>query len=215
MTAPKRPVVIIGGGGHAGVLISTLRVLRREIIGMLHPDPVLIGRTVAGIHVLGNDDKITDYGADAIELVNGVGSISLPAKRRDVFVKFKALGYTFAAVFHPGTIATNDVLWGEGVQIMAGAVIQNGCVIGDNAIINTGSILDHDCMVGEHVHIAPGAVLSGGVTVGPMTHVGTGATVIQGIRIGQGAVIGAGSVVVDDVPAYAQVAGVPAKEKIP
>jgi UDP-perosamine 4-acetyltransferase len=70
-------------------------------------------------------------------------------------------------------------------------------------------------MVGEHVHIAPGAVLSGGVTVGPMTNVGTGATVIQGIRIGEGAVIGAGSVVVDDVPAYAQVAGVPAKEKIP
>jgi len=216
MTAPGRPVVIIGGGGHAGVLISALRALRREILGMLHPDPALVGRTIAGVRVLGNDDDgISGFRTDAVELVNGIGSVSSLAKRRAIFMKFKERGYTFASVVHPGALAMDDVLWGEGVQIMAGAVIQNGCVIGDDAIINTGSIVDHDCRIGGHVHVATGAVLSGGVTVGAMTHVGAAATVIQGVCIGEGAVIGAGSVVVNDVPAYAQVVGVPAKEKAP
>ncbi len=130
-------------------------------------------------------------------------------------MKFKALGYTSHRSSIPEPLQRMMCCGGKACRSWPVPVIQNGCVIGDNAIINTGSIVDHDCMVGEHVHIAPGAVLSGGVTVGPMTNVGTGATVIQGIRIGEGAVIGAGSVVVDDVPAYAQVAGVPAKEKIP
>lgn len=215
MTAPCRPVVIIGGGGHAGVLISTLRALRREIIGMLHPDAALIGCTIAGVCVLGDDDGISGFKTDAVELVNGIGSVSSLAKRRDIFMKFKERGYTFASVVHPGALAMDDVQWGEGVQIMAGAVIQNGCVIGDDAIINTGAIVDHDCRIGGHVHIATGAVISGGVTIGAMTHVGAAASVIQGVRIGAGAVIGAGSVVINDVSAYAQVVGVPAKEKVP
>lgn len=208
----NRPVIIIGGGGHARVLISTLKVLRCEIIGILHPDTSLIGDYIAGIRVLGNDDKLRDYAPDTIELVNGLGSVSLPEKRKDIYMKFKKNGYSFASVIHPSAIVVDGVKIGEGVQIMAGAILQSGCLIGDNAIINTGAIVDHDCKVGAHVHIAPGSVISGDVEIGAMAHIGTGASVIQGKKIGDSAIIGAGAVVIRNVSEAKKVAGNPAKE---
>jgi acetyltransferase EpsM len=49
------------------------------------------------------------------------------------------------------------------------------------------------------------------VRIGAGSHVGAGAVVRQSIDVGESAVIGAGAVVVKDVPAYAVVAGVPAR----
>lgn len=207
----NRPVIIIGGGGHARVLISTLKALRREILGILNPDTSLIGQCIAGIYVLGNDDKIRDYKPDSVELVNGLGSVSLPEKRKDTYMKFKKFGYSFASVIHPSAIVMDDVKISEGVQIMVGAVIQIGCVMGNNAIINTGAIIDHDCVIGAHTHIASGAVISGGVNIGEACHIGTGATIIQGINIGSTSVVGAGAVVIKDVPHDKKVVGNPSK----
>lgn len=208
----NKNIIIIGGGGHARVLISSLKALRQEIIGILHPDTSLIGQCIAEICVLGNDDKVSDYAPDEVELINGLGSVSLPEKRKDIYMKFKKNGYSFASVIHPSAIVVDDVQKGEGVQIMAGAIVQSGCLIGDNVIINTGAIVDHDCKIGEHVHIAPGSVISGGVEIGEMSHIGTGASIIQGIKIGDCAIIGAGSVVIDNVPSNNMFVGVPARK---
>ena len=207
----NRPVVIIGAGGHARVLISTLKALRREIVGVLHPDETMIGQSIDGIPVIGNDDKIREYVPDAVELVNGIGSVSSTKKRHNIYKAFKKDGYSFATIVHPAAIIADNVKRGDGAQIMADAVLQTGCSIGCNAIINIGAIIDHDCIIGDHVHISPGAVLSGGVKIGAATHVGAGATIIQGIEIGESSIIGAGAVVIRDVPAGKKVIGSPAK----
>jgi serine O-acetyltransferase len=47
--------------------------------------------------------------------------------------------------------------------------------------------------------------------LGDGVFVGTGAKILGPVKIGDGAVIAAGSVVLDDVPAHATVAGVPAR----
>jgi phosphonate metabolism protein (transferase hexapeptide repeat family) len=49
------------------------------------------------------------------------------------------------------------------------------------------------------------------VTIGHDVWIGHGAVVLPGVQIGNGAVVGANSVVTRDVPAYAVIAGAPAK----
>ncbi len=51
----------------------------------------------------------------------------------------------------------------------------------------------------------------GGITIGDDAWLGYGVIVLDGVRIGDGAVIAAGAVVVNDIPAMAIAAGVPAK----
>lgn len=205
------PAIIIGGGGHAKVLIHALQLRQIPILGIVDEDNTKIGTTVMGVRVLGDDSFVKDYASEKICLVNGLGSIGSVCLRKKVYLRFKEQGYTFRSVIHPAAVVAADVILAEGVQIMAGAVIQPGCTIGCNAIINTRASIDHDCRIGDHAHIAPGCVLSGGVSIGAETHLGTGSVVIQGKTIGSGALVGAGAVVVGDVAAGKMVCGVPAK----
>jgi len=208
------PVIILGAGGHAKVLIDVLHASRAVIAGIVDSEPALAGSSLLSVPVLGNDDILTDFSPSEVQLVNALGSVGLPTKRRQLFERFKGMGYFFATVVHPSAVVALDVELGEGTQIMAGAVVQPGCRIGINSIINTRVSVDHDCIIGDHVHIAPGVTLSGGVKVGAGSHIGTGVTVIHGISIGIGCLLSAGSVVIRDVIEGTKVRGVPAREVI-
>jgi UDP-perosamine 4-acetyltransferase len=205
-------VIILGAGGHAKVLITALMASSVVIAGIVDSDTALIGTKIFGIPVLGGDGLVVnEFSSSETMLVNGLGSVSLPVKRKQLFENFKSLGYGFVTVIHPSAVIALDVVIDEGAQVMAGAVIQTGTRIGSNCIINTRASVDHDCSIGDHSHIAPGVTLSGGVTVGACSHIGTGATVVQGVSIGAESIIGAGSVVLKDVAPRITVVGVPAK----
>jgi sugar O-acyltransferase (sialic acid O-acetyltransferase NeuD family) len=207
----NHPVIIIGAGGHAKVLIETLRLCSVQMLGITDSDPERTGTEVLDVRVIGNDTVIEGYSAGSVLLVNGLGSIDIPKRRKDVFEAFKVRGFTFATIIHPTAVVASDVVLGEGAQVMAGAVIQPGSRIGMNTIINTNATVDHDCRIGDHVHLAPGVVLSGAVRIDDVSHLGTGAVVIQGVTVGPHTLVGAGSVVVRDVSGNTAVVGVPAK----
>ena len=202
------PVVILGAGGHAKVLLDCLRCAGRTVLGATAPDTT--AGQWCGVPMLGGDEAILNYAPDTVELVNGLGTIAADARRSRLYDTWKQRGYRFAAVVHPSAIVAGDVSVAEGAQIMAGVVLQPGCSIGENAIVNTRASVDHDSQVGAHVHIAPGCVLSGGVHIGEGAHLGTGCVVIQGIRIGKNALVAAGAVVVRDINNSERVRGVPA-----
>lgn len=207
-----RPVIVLGAGGHAKVVIAALKAAGVEIIGVTDPDSKTHGQSILGVPVLGGDELAMNRKQGEIALVNGVGSTRPSPRRREVFERFKQAGYSFRAVVHPSAVVGEDTDICEGAQIMAGAVVQPGCQIGADAIVNTRASVDHDCVIGAHVHVAPGAVLGGGVTIGDGAHVGTGSTVIQNVSIGAGALVAAGAAVVADVAVGGQVTGVPARQ---
>jgi len=206
-----QPVIILGGGGHAKVLISVLQQLSVDIIGIVDADSKKIGSKLLNIAVIGTEDILVKYPPGSVQLVNGLGSIRRPEARKRIFKKFKKTGYEFANVVHQSCVIADDIVFGEGVQIMAGAVLQPGCSIGDNAVVNTNSSIDHDCKIGDHVHVAPGVILSGGVVIGSETHIGAGCVAIQGIEVGSRCLIGAGSLMLQNIPSDVTAYGSPAK----
>jgi len=125
---------------------------------------------------------------------------------------------------------------GDKVFIGAQAYIQGRfdgtTIIGNHVWIGPQAYMDaRDLIIGDYVGWGPGAKILGSshtgvpadvpivhtdleikpVHIGAWADIGTNATILPGVTIGKGAIVGAGAVVTQDVPAFAIVAGVPAK----
>lgn len=125
---------------------------------------------------------------------------------------------------------------GDGVLIGEQAVLQGrfdgSCAIGNGVWIGPQAFLDaRDLVIEDHVGWGPGAKVLGSmhtgepadipiirtdlaiapVRIGAWADVGVNATILPGVTLGRGCIVGAGAVVTQDVPAFAKVAGIPAK----
>lgn len=203
----NKPVIILGNGGHASVLIEILELMDKEIIGYTAPIP-----SETELKYLGDDKEILKYSCQEVELVLGIGTVKASDVRRSLYESLKEKGYNFTTLIHPSAIISKGVKIASGAQIMAGVILQPNVKVGENSIVNTGAQLDHSCVIEQHVHVAPGVVCSGNVTIKEAAHLGTASTVIQDIIVGQKATVGAGAVVVKDVLAHSTVVGIPARE---
>lgn len=207
-----RLVIVLGGGGHAKVLIDALQTCSIPVHGILDNDSTKHGSEILGVPVLGSDDHLKKWKVHDVVLVNALGSVNLPQARASLFERLQAQGYSFLSVVHPAAFVSAHAHLGEGAQVMAGAMVQTSVRVGNNCIVNTGARIDHDCVIGDHTHVAPGVTLSGDVIVGSHAHIGAGATIIQGIHVGKRCLVAAGAVVVQNLSDDTRVAGVPAKE---
>jgi sugar O-acyltransferase (sialic acid O-acetyltransferase NeuD family) len=204
-----QPVIVIGGGGHAKVVVATLKAAGVPLFGFCDPDSTKL--SVLGLPKLGCDKAVESYCPSEFQLAMGIGGTRAGGARSEVFERFVNLGYRFLTVIHPTAVVGPEVVLGEGTVVFAGAVIQPGCEVGINCILNTRCAIDHDCTLGPHCHVAPGATLAGRVTLGRNCHVGAGSTVIQEVTLGQNVTVGAGSVVIRNIGDDSTVVGVPAR----
>lgn len=206
-------IVVLGAGGHARVVIETLVIAGRDVVGIFDASGDRVGEKIFGIPILGSDNDLPRLFDPAdILLANGLGAALSLSPRGDLYRSMKRAMFRFVSVCHPSATVSPSATIGEGSQILAGNVTNCGVVIGENVILNTACVVDHDCLIGNHCHVAPSATLCGGVTLGESVFVGTGATVIQGVSIGDGAFIAAGAVVTGNVNRGSRVMGIPARE---
>lgn len=204
----SKPLIIIGNGGHASVLVETLILQKEEILGFTNPN---FEENQFLLNYLGNDDVIYNYDPNEVELVLGLGMLKPDSIRSVIFTKFKKIGYKFKNIVHPTAIISPSVNIGEGVQIMAGVILQTNVIVADNTIINTGVIIDHNSKILSNVHVAPGCKISGNVTLNNNCFIGAGTTIINNVRVGESCLVGAGSLLIKSFPSGCTVLGVPAK----
>ncbi|CAG1010672.1 UDP-N-acetylbacillosamine N-acetyltransferase [Phycisphaerales bacterium] len=202
----QRPVVLIGGGGHALVVGEAIGD-GAEIVGFFDDNPEAVFRARFGVERLGALSAIPDD-MEAWYIL-ALGNLSV---RRRLLVDRLAGARTFG-ITHRTAFVSGSASVGRGVYVGPNAVVHSFATVADHAIINSGAIVEHDCVIGENSHVAPGAVLGGNVTVGADTLVGLGARVIPGVKVGAGCVVGAGAVVIRDVGDGERVVGVPARAR--
>jgi acetyltransferase-like isoleucine patch superfamily enzyme len=99
--------------------------------------------------------------------------------------------------------ANSVVVSMSGVEVGEAVLFAGGCYLSAGVYPThdrTRPIMDQD------------AASKGPIRVGDGAWLGTGAVVLDGVTIGRGAVVGAGAVVNKDIPDWAIVAGVPARQ---
>jgi sugar O-acyltransferase (sialic acid O-acetyltransferase NeuD family) len=202
--------VVIGGGGHAKVLISVIRKLPWMIAGYVDPRDVGL---VLGVPHAGADDVLPALLArhPGCAAAVGVGKVDATDRRARIQATAEALGYAFPTFVSPDAVVNAEVELGAGTAVFDGAVVNPGVVAGPTCVINTSATVEHDCRLGANVHIGPGATVTGGVTIGDHTFIGAGAVVVHGVRIAGACVIGAGAVVTKDLTEAGTYVGAPAR----
>lgn len=155
-------IALIGGGGHARVIINLLHACNQE-----QPQYELVGiyddseaTEILGLPRLGTLADLASHD-QTVQLLTALGNNGL---REKIATTYSQL--TFATLIHPTAIIKSDVHFGEGTVVMAGCIIQANTTIGNHCIINTGAILDHDVRIGHYSHIAQRVTLTGGVQIG-------------------------------------------------
>lgn len=135
-------------------------------------------------------------------------------------------------------IGTGTKIW-HFCHVLSGAKIGERCSFGQNCCVSGGTVIGNNVKVQNNVSIYEGTVIEDDVFLGPscvLTNVtnprsqvlrralyektllrrgcsiGANATIVCGITIGCYAFVAAGAVVVKDVPDYALMVGVPAKQ---
>lgn len=204
------PIIVIGAGGHAKVVIDTLQCCRSRILGFTNYSNEI--ESILGVPYLGNDSIIDEKNPDQILLAIGMGTLKSNNNRKKIFDYWKNKNYSFVTIIHPTAIISGSAEIGEGSQILMGVVIQTEAKIKENCIVNTRCSIDHNSIIHAHSHIAPGTTICGNVIIEPMCHIGAGATIIQNIRVAESSTIGAGAVVIKNTNKGETLVGIPARE---
>lgn len=204
-------IVLIGGGGHAKVVVSILRKLKRfNVLG--YTDLKNNGAFLDVPH-LGDDGVLKTMAADG-RLLNaalGVGQVGLGRARSELCERLSSLGMKFPVIVSPNAIVNEGVDLGDGTVVMDGAVVNSGAAAGKAVIVNTSSVIEHDVILGDWVHVAPGVTISGGTKIGDRSMIGAGAVIIEGRSIAADCLIGAGAVVIHDLTEPGVYVGCPAR----
>lgn len=106
-----------------------------------------------------------------------------------------------------GVFVENDVVIGDRVTVKGGVQVWDGVRLEDDVFVGPNATFTNDLFPRSN-HV-PDRVLP--TTVCKGASIGANATILAGINIGTDAMVGAGAVVTRDVPAYAIVAGNPAR----
>jgi UDP-perosamine 4-acetyltransferase len=203
-----QPVLVVGAGGHAKVIIELIQAEGcYRIAGLIDADPT--PRMVLGVQVIGADGDLPRLRGSGMSKA----FVALGDNRRRLAIgrDLERIGFEIINAISRAAVISSSAKLGHGVAIMAGAVVNAATTIGDFAIVNTGALIDHDATIGEGAHIGPGCALAGSVRIGRLACLGAGTIATPGTTVGAGALVGAGACIVQDIPSAAVARGVPAK----
>ncbi len=208
-----KDLIILGASGFAREVAWLVERINKNaptwnLLGFTEKDQQLIGTTINGYPVLGDDDIIKDY--PEAYAVCAIGSAVLRKKVVSIIKEIAPLS-KFATLIDPSVEMSDLVKIGEGTIICAHTIITVNVEIGNHVIINLDCTIGHDAVLHDFVTLYPSVNVSGITDIGECSELGTGMQIIQKKAVGANSIIGAGAVVVKDIPEKCTAVGSPAK----
>jgi sugar O-acyltransferase (sialic acid O-acetyltransferase NeuD family) len=203
----KSPVILVGGGRLAGLLVETFhkQVKFAGYIDDIHEQAYV--EEAYRLPKLGTSSQLPSLRKKYALAVVAITDVQARRKYAELLT---AAGYTLQTLVAPSAEVADNATVGAGCIIRQQAVIGPRAVIGDNTVVSDLAYVGHDCRIGRNVYVAPGANLNGSVTIGDNTFIGTGAVVLPERTVGSGSVVAAAACVIRDLEDGGRVAGIPA-----
>ena len=171
----KKPLILIGSGGHAKACIDVIENDARFFIyGII--DNQKKGKLL-GYPIIGKDKDLEKYFKKVKHLLIGVGQVRDYKIRSRLYKIGKKLGYKFPKIISKRSHVSKNSEIQEGTIIFHDVIINSAAKIGKNCIINNKCLIEHDVLVGNHCHISTGAIVNGSSKIGDYSFVGSGALI--------------------------------------
>lgn len=180
--------VLIYGAGALGrqvhYLADTYFKDRLNILGFIDDFKEKDSIVVDGLRVLGPLSHVsTVLPPEKTRLILAIGYNKM-ADRRNAFTMAKELGYRFESLIHPKAMVEENAELGEGVVILAVAIVDQYVKIKEINFMDIGTRIGENTVVGANNYFSAGTTLAGSVTVGENNFFGLNSTVVDGMRIG-------------------------------
>jgi sugar O-acyltransferase (sialic acid O-acetyltransferase NeuD family) len=188
-------IILIGGGGHCESVIDVIEQEGRFEIAGIVDKPELLGTTVLGYKVIGDDSDLVKMVKKYKYALVTVGQIKSSSLRIKLFDLALEAGFILPNVISPNSYVSQHAFIGSGTVVMHKALINANATIGDNCIVNSKALIEHDCRISEHCHISTNATINGGVIVQSGCFIGSGSITKESITIAKNSFIKAGSLV--------------------
>ena len=205
-------VYILGIGRNTITVIDLVEDCGLSIAGLLHYNKDRIGETYYGYPIIGCfEDFISEQDLSGKSFVLSMGDLVI---RKDIYERIINKNGEVPTLIHPSSIISRHCVIGNGVQILAGSIVQGDSIIGDNTVITVNSVIAHSAHIGSHCLISGNVMIGAYSDIGDGTHIGQGSVVVSGKvnSIGSNSILGAGAVLISNMPTNSIFVGNPAKK---
>ena len=205
----------LGVGHNTPVMIDLAEDCGYHIKGLFHYDDTRTGEFFCGYKIIGSfKDLFSMKDLSGMAFLLTMGDMDI---RAQLLAKITNMRGSVPSIIHPQAIVSRfATISPVGVYINCFSHIQAGTTIDMGTIVLSGVNISHNNKVGKHCFFAGNSVLGAYTEMQDFAFMGQGALSISGIvhTIGTHAYIGARALLTKEVPPYATMIGIPAKEKV-
>ena len=205
-------IAIFGASGFAMEISSLAKLCNKTVVAFIdHHHSSKIGQTINGIPVIDIDTFILQH--QNTPAVLAVGS---PTLRKKLYSQARTNNINVIGLTHPSIQIEESNSISSDAIICAGSILTNNIKIGCGVQINMACTIAHDVTINEFSTVSPGSLISGNVCIGSHVFIGTGTIIIDGtpdnpIIIGDNSFISAGCCITKSIPPNAHVTAVPSR----